>query len=110
MTAEYIDHAVYPDASPPPDELTTPAEKADYVHRVCAAWDFGVVPEPETFALLRGWRPIFDRYPVALSPAYHAFRALFGWPGVERGRILTTHAERLDLSEGRPEDPCRGLI
>ena len=110
MTPEFIDHAVYPDLSGPPEALETPAEKADYLHRICAAWDFGIVPETETFALLEGWRPIFDRYPIPLSPAYHAFRALFGWPAVEKGRIPSTHAERLDLSEGRAEDPCRDLI
>ncbi len=110
MTAEYIDHSVYPDITPLPDELKTPAERADYLHRVCSALDFGIVPEPETFALFRGWRSLFDQYPMTLSPAYHAFRALFGWPGVEKGRILSTHAERLDLQEGRPEDPCRGWI
>lgn len=110
MGTEYIDHAVYPDIPNPPEELKTAAEKADYVHRVCAAWDFGIVPEPETFALFESWRSVFDRYPIPLSPAYHAFRAFFGWPGVEKGRIVSTTAERSDRWEGRPEDPCRGLV
>lgn len=110
MGTEYIDHSVYPDVSAPPDELKTPAEMADYVHRICAAWDFGIVPERETFELFEGWRSIFDRYALPLSPAYHTFRTLFGWPKIEKGRILSTRAERLDMSEGRPEDPCRGMI
>ncbi|MGH7556748.1 MAG: hypothetical protein ACREMD_03000 [Gemmatimonadota bacterium] len=110
MTPEYIDQALYPDVARPPDHLVMPAEKADYVHRVCAAWDFGIVPEPETFSVLGGWRSIFDRYPLPLSPAYHAFRSLFGWPPAEKEKILSTHAERLDLAEGRPEDPCREMI
>ncbi len=106
----FIDHSVYPDVDPLPDDLVTPEERADYVHRICAAWDFGIVPDPETFDLLVEWRPIFDSYPLAHSPAYHAFRAWFGWPPADRGEILDTHAERLDRREGRGLDPCRQMI
>lgn len=100
-----IDHSVYPDLEelPLPKE---PPERADYVHRVCAAWDFGIVPEAETFDLFRGWREVFDRYPLPLSAAYHAFRAWFGWPPAERGLALDTYAERLDRREARDRDPC----
>jgi hypothetical protein len=31
-------------------------DKADYVVRVCGAWDFGLVPRLEAFQLLRSWR------------------------------------------------------
>ncbi len=55
-------------------ELREAGDRADYVHRVCAAWDFGIVPEVLTFRLFRAWRDIFDRYPLPHSPAYHAFR------------------------------------
>jgi hypothetical protein len=106
----YIDHSVYPDVEALPEQLTTPAEKADYVHRICAAWDFGLVPEWETFDLFRGWRDVFDRYSLPYSPAYHAFRAWFGWPTAEKGKILDTYAEMLDRLEGRGEDPCRRMI
>lgn len=106
----FIDHSVYPDVDELPDDLATPAEKADYVQRICAAWDFGIVPDVETFELFATWRVIFDRYPLALSPAYHAFRSWFGWPAAERGQIQDTLAERLDRREGRGEDPCRRMI
>jgi hypothetical protein len=105
----YIDHSVYPDVQHLPDELTTPGDRADYVQRICGAWDFGLVPEWETFRLFRGWRDIFDRYTLPHSPAYHAFRAWFGWPAVEKGTVLQTDAERLDRREGR-SDPCRSLL
>ena len=49
-----LDGSVYPDRDPPSD-LPTPGDKADYVHRICAAWDFHIHPEPETFELLCGW-------------------------------------------------------
>lgn len=105
-----IDHSVYPDLDAPPDALETPGEKADYVHRICGAWDFGIVPDSDTFRLFRGWRDVFDRYPLPTSPAYHAFRSWFGWPAVEKAKILDTCAERLDRREGRDEDPCRGMV
>jgi hypothetical protein len=105
----YIDHSVYPDLAVLPDGLPTPGERADYVHRICAAWDFGLVPEPKTFRLFRGWRDIFDGYPLPHSPAYHAFRSWFGWPAPERGPLLETHAERLDRREGR-QDPCAEML
>jgi len=106
----YIDHSVYPDVEVLPERLTTPSEKANYVHRICAAWDFGLVPERETFDLFRTWLDVFDRYPLPYSPAYHAFRAWFGWSAVERAKILGTYAEMLDRLEGRGEDPCRRSI
>ncbi|MGH7566229.1 MAG: hypothetical protein ACREK2_05315 [Gemmatimonadota bacterium] len=105
----HIDHSVYPDVDDPPDTLDTPSDKADYVHRICSAWDYGIVPDRETFRLFRGWRDIFDRYPLAISPAYHAFRSWFGWPAVEKVGILDTYAERLDRRENRG-DPCRDMM
>jgi hypothetical protein len=105
----YIDHSVYPDLETGPDQLRDPGERADYVHRICAAWDFGIVPEVETFRLFRGWRDIFDGYVLPHSPAYHAFRAWFGWPQTERSTVIETYAERLDRREDR-EDPCAGMF
>lgn len=105
----HIDHSVYPDFDTPPDELRRAGDRADYVQRICAAWDFGIVPELATFRMFRGWRDIFDRYPLPHSPAYHAFRDWFGWPAAEKGSLLETQAERLDRREGR-DDPCANLL
>jgi hypothetical protein len=74
----YIDHSVYLDLADPPDVLETMEERADYVHRICSAWDFHVHPEPETFELFSQWKEVFDCFPIPTSPAYHAFRAWFG--------------------------------
>ncbi len=109
----YIDASVYPDLDQPPRTLETIEAKADYVHRICAAWDFHVHPEPETFELLCGWKEVFDRFPLPLSPAYHAFRAWFGWPAVPvpaSARGPVPHYRELDRLEGRGEDPCEGMI
>lgn len=105
----YIDHSVYPDLDVLPQELSSPEDRADYVQRICAAWDFGVVPEWETFRLFATWRDVFDRYPLPHSPAYHAFRSWFGWPATEKGTVLETQSERLDRREGRA-DPCATMV
>lgn len=109
----YIDLTVYPDLDDPPQELTTWEDKADYVHRVCAAWDFHVLPEPETFDLFSGWKDVFDRYPIDTSPAYHAFRAWFRWEPREKP-VGMAYAEplyvTLDRLEGRGEDPCERMV
>jgi hypothetical protein len=70
----YLDTTVYRDLEEVPQVLESAEERADYVQRLCGAWDFGIVPDEETFALLAQWRAVFDRYPLRGSPAYHAFR------------------------------------
>jgi hypothetical protein len=105
-----LDHSVYPDLDPPPADLPTLADKADYVHRVCSAFDFGIFPEPDDWLLFAGWREVFDRFPLPHSPAYHTFRTRYGWPAVQR-RIhgLTPAWKAADLREGR-EDPCEHMV
>lgn len=103
-----IDTSVYPDRDSVPTVLKTDQEKADYVARICAAWDFGILPDRETFAVLAGWREVFEKFPIRDSPAYHAFCHRFGWPS-GAGRILRAGYEVLDAREGR-SDPCSGLI
>ncbi len=107
----YIDHSLYPELDEPPIELRSAEEQGDYLHRVCCAWDFGIHPEPQTFDLFRDWRNVFDRFPCATSPGYHAFRAWFGWepvpfpfpPPLPRW----AHLDRL---EDRRGDPCEDII
>ena len=108
-----IDHSVYPDVDSPPTTLESDYDKADYVHRICSAWDFGIHPDLETFALFSGWKEIFDRFPILTSPAYHAMRSWFGWEGMEYpAGILgpTLRWEHRDRIEGRGPDPCEGMI
>jgi hypothetical protein len=104
-----IDASLYPDSDHPPRSLDSLADRADYLHRVCTAWDFHIHPQPETFETLRGWRDVFDQFPVSTSPAYHTFREWFGWPAVPSPRHLPsprpTYLE-MDQAEGRPPDPC----
>ncbi len=108
-----IDESVYPDLDDPPSVLETMESRADYIHRICAAWDYGVHPEPETFELFSRWNDVFDRFPCQTSPAYHAFRAWFGWaprpfpPGLSPPVPRYVHLDRI---EGRDEDPCERMI
>jgi hypothetical protein len=102
-----LDHSVYPDLDRPPlapADLATIEDQADYLHRVCAQWDYGIIPEPDTFRLLAQWREVFDRFPFSHSAAYHTFRFRFGWEPVP-GRALRASYELDDLREGRT-DPC----
>jgi len=109
----HIDHSVYPDITELPEELSTDEQKADYLERICGAWDFDVFPERETFELLRSWRTIFDRYPLPHSPAYHTFRRIFGWEEMAfPAHAIVGHLtyEVLDRMEGRAPDPCEQMV
>ena len=98
-----LDHSVYPDVKPPA-ELITPEEKADYVHRVCGAFDFGIVPEADTIEMFSRWKDVFDAYPLRALPAYHALRAFFGWEPVEQLPYLGTPSYlKLDRMEERED-------
>ncbi len=100
MIAE-IDRSVYPDEDPP-KSFDAIADRADYIQRICAAWDVGLTPGRSTFNLFAGWRRAFDAYPLLHSPAYRAFRATFGWPEIAGSMVADSYAERLDARDGRP--------
>jgi hypothetical protein len=113
MTTPFIDQSVYPDADVPPADFASDGERADYVHRICAAWDYGIHPDPQTFNLFSAWKDIFDRFPIATSPAYHAMRAWFGWSAVPYPKNVPAPVPRwvhMDRFEGRDADPCEHMI
>jgi len=105
-----LDHSVYPDVPTPPDELSTVEDKADYLQRICAAFDFGIFPERDDWTRFSGWREVFDRFPLPHSPGYHTFRTSFRWPPVRRGSHGLTPGWKIrDLQEGR-DDPCEHSV
>jgi len=71
----WLDGTLYPDV-PPPSELTNLAECVDFLARLCAAWDFGLLPRAETIAEVRRqeWREAVDACRLLTSPAYHLLR------------------------------------
>ena len=104
-----IDAGLYPDCDPP-GQLETPHEKADYLHRVCGAFDYGLPPDAETLKALREWKEIFDQFPLSGSPGYHALRAFYRWEETVRLPYLTKPLYQvLDEIEGRT-DGCEHLV
>lgn len=104
-----VDGSVYPDEAPPQNFLTL-AQKADYVHRLMAAFDYGLPPDAATLRLLRNWRDVFDAFPLQSSPGYHALRALYRWPEISRAPFPHPPAYlQQDAREGR-SDGCEHRV
>ncbi len=103
------DRSVYPDMEPPA-RFSTLEDRADYMQRICAAFDFGVFPEEADWVRFAGWRDVFDRFPLPDSPGYHAFRHWYGWEPVPvQRRLGIAPWKSSDLQEGRT-DPCEDLV
>jgi hypothetical protein len=75
----WIDGSLYPDIEVP-DELVTLEDRVDFLARLCAAWDFGVLPEADTVAEIRRpeWREAVEATRLLTSPAYHLVRKWHG--------------------------------
>ncbi|PSB29607.1 hypothetical protein [Chlorogloea sp. CCALA 695] len=105
-----LDYSVYPDIEDLPQTLHSPEDKADYVARICHAWDFGIVPTLETFELFGDWQEIFNEFVVPHSPAYAAFRDYYGWKPI-KDTILEAPWEKFDRVNGRTlPDPCENML
>ena len=65
----------------PPEALHSLAKRVDFLARLCAAWDFRLLPEPETVAEIRGaqWREAVEACRLLTSPVYHLLR---NWRGL----------------------------
>lgn len=72
---QWLDGSLYPDMDPP-DTLDTLPEQVDFLARLCAAWDFGILPEESTVKEIRKpeWTPAVDACNLLTSPAYHLLR------------------------------------
>jgi hypothetical protein len=79
----WLDGALYPDVAPP-DRLDDLDDRIDFLARLCAAWDFGLLPEPATIAEIRrpAWRAAVDHCQLLTSPTYHLLRAWHGLPSL----------------------------
>jgi hypothetical protein len=79
--SSWIDGALYPDTEVP-EELPTLADRVDFLARLCAAWDFGHLPERETIEEIRrpDWREAVDATRLLTSPTYHLVREWHGLP------------------------------
>ena len=70
-----VDGALYPDVEPP-DQIVTLADQIDFIARLCAAWDFGLLPDWDTLIEIRreAWVPAVDTCQLLTSPTYHLLR------------------------------------
>ncbi|MBI5876437.1 MAG: hypothetical protein HZB53_02200 [Chloroflexi bacterium] len=77
----WIDGSLYPD-SEPPEQIDSLADRIDFIARMCGAWDFGILPEPDTIREVRrpAWREAVDACNLLTSPTYHLLRAWHGLP------------------------------
>ncbi len=75
------DASLYPDREPP-TRLEAVDDQVDFLARLCAAWDFGILPEPATIAEIRRpeWRQAVEQCQLLTSPVYHLVRAWHGLP------------------------------
>ncbi len=84
-----VDGTLYPDTAPP-EALTTLAERVDFIARLCAAWDFGLLPDWETVMEVRkeSWRPAVEACRLLTSPTYHLLRRWHRLPPLpDRGSV-----------------------
>ena len=75
----WLDGALYPDIDIP-DSLESLPERVDFLARLCAAWDFGILPTAVTIAEIRmeNWIPAVEACRLLTSPAYHLIRRWHG--------------------------------
>ena len=71
----WIDGTLYPDRTVP-EALESLADRVDFLVRLCGAWDFGILPRPETLEVIcmPDWREAADVCRLLTSPAYHLLR------------------------------------
>ena len=109
-----IDHSLYPDLDEGdlPDTLSALEDQADYIHRLCGAWDFyGFSPSVEGLQMLAGWPEALRQFPILQSPAYCALCDYFGIPhGPPEPFLGRLRWEEQDELEGRSADPCLAEI
>jgi hypothetical protein len=76
---DWLDESLYPDSSPP-ESLETISDQVDFLARLCAAWDFGILPESHTIVEIRKptWREAVDLCRMLTSPSYHLLREWHG--------------------------------
>ena len=79
----WLDGALYPDVDVP-DTLESLPERVDFLARLCAAWDFGLLPNAPTIAEIRKetWTSAVDACRLLTSPAYHLLRRWHGLPAL----------------------------
>lgn len=94
----WFDGTLYPDREPP-DHFEDLSDKVDFIHRLCAAWDFGILPYLSTITEVRRshWRQAVDDCRFLTSHSYHLLRE---WHDLEPLPYLGIQADYIR------NDPC----
>jgi hypothetical protein len=95
----WLDGALYPDTDPPL-AVHNLADRVDFLARLCAAWDFGLLPAMETVREIRQpvWREAVEVCQLLTSPTYHLVRRWHGLrPMAYLGQRLAYIAEDANL-------------
>lgn len=76
---QWGDGALYPEGEPPAT-LADLDDRVDFLARLCAAWDFGRLPDSATVTVIRGleWRDAVEACQLLTSPTYHLVRSWHG--------------------------------
>ena len=100
--SSWLDGALYPDMDVP-DALETLPDRVDFIARLCAAWDFGLLPASDTIAEIRmkNWAPAVELCRFLTSPAYHLLRR---WHGLSPLPFLGQQIASIR------EDPCLARV
>jgi chromosome condensin MukBEF complex kleisin-like MukF subunit len=79
----WLDTALYPDIEMPVS-VNDLQDQIDFIARLCAAWDFGILPDQETLKEIRSknWRLAVDKCRLLTSPAYHLLRQWHDLPSL----------------------------
>ena len=98
----WLDGALYPDVDVP-NVLEALSDRVDFLARLCAAWDFGLLPCADTIVEIRreDWRPAVESCRLLTSPAYHLLRR---WHGLSPLPYL---GQQIALIW---DDPCLALV
>lgn len=98
----WLDGSLYPDTQSP-EKLETLSEQVDFIARLCAAWDFGLLPDAGTTAEIRNetWKAAVDSCRLLTSPTYHLLRR---WHGLSRLKYLGQQIAYIK------DDPCLAQV
>lgn len=80
----WLDTSLYPDVDVP-ENFDDLSDRTDFIARLCAAWDFGLLPNTVTVVEIRkeNWKSAVDWCGLLTSPAYHLLRRWHGLPQLE---------------------------
>ena len=83
MNNKWIVGTLYPGREVP-DSLESLPAKVDFLARLCAAWDFGLLPDKDTITEIRKdeWKQAVEATRLLTSPAYHLLRRWHGLPSL----------------------------